>query len=308
MMPCYQLDDELWFPPTEQAEDYGLLAVGGDLSPDRLLMAYSLGVFPWYNPGESILWWAPDPRCVLFPSELQGLRSHPGGLGLYLFGWGVLMTFAAVPVLTYFFGKRWYCSWVCGCGGLAETLGDRWRHLAPKGKESVRWERMNLWVLVAASVVTVMMLTRDVITIFGTPADVGLDWYHLIADVWLVGILPVTLYPFFGGKVWCRYWCPLAKMMQIFSSIYTRFRISRFAIHSNDKCIACGECSRNCQVGIDVMGFALKQEELNSFNTSCIGCGICVTVCPMDTLSFQPASNSESQLVHISSVQEGANL
>lgn len=70
-MPCYQLDDELWFPSTEQAEDYGLLAVGGDLSPDRLLLAYSLGVFPWYNPGEPILWWAPDPRCVLFPSELH---------------------------------------------------------------------------------------------------------------------------------------------------------------------------------------------------------------------------------------------
>jgi MinD superfamily P-loop ATPase len=62
--------------------------------------------------------------------------------------------------------------------------------------------------------------------------------------------------------------------------------VSRFAIRSNDKCIACGECSRNCQVGIDVMQFALKQEELNNANSCCIGCGICVTVCPMDVLSF----------------------
>lgn len=74
-MPCYQLDDELWFPPTDAAEDYGLLAVGGDLSPERLLLAYSLGIFPWYNPGEPILWWSPDPRCVLFPSELHISRS-----------------------------------------------------------------------------------------------------------------------------------------------------------------------------------------------------------------------------------------
>lgn len=74
-MPCYQLDEELWFPPIEVAEDYGLLAVGGDLSTDRLLLAYSLGIFPWYNPGEPILWWSPDPRCVLFPSELHISRS-----------------------------------------------------------------------------------------------------------------------------------------------------------------------------------------------------------------------------------------
>jgi len=74
-MPCYQLDNELWFPPLEEAEDYGLLAVGGDLSPERLLLAYSLGIFPWYNPGEPILWWSPDPRCVLFPSKLHISRS-----------------------------------------------------------------------------------------------------------------------------------------------------------------------------------------------------------------------------------------
>lgn len=74
-MPCYQLDDDLWFPAVEAAEDCGLLAVGGDLSPERLLLAYSLGIFPWYNPGEPILWWSPDPRCVLFPSALHISRS-----------------------------------------------------------------------------------------------------------------------------------------------------------------------------------------------------------------------------------------
>ena len=74
-MPIYQLDEELWFPSPEQAEDYGLLAVGGDLFPERLLLAYSLGIFPWFNPGEPILWWSPDPRCVLFPAELHISRS-----------------------------------------------------------------------------------------------------------------------------------------------------------------------------------------------------------------------------------------
>ena len=63
-------------------------------------------------------------------------------------------------------------------------------------------------------------------------------------------------------------------------------RISRFEIVANDKCIACGECSRNCQVGIPVMQYALKQDVLDNETSSCIGCGICVTVCPMDTLGF----------------------
>jgi polyferredoxin len=212
--------------------------------------------------------------------------------------WGAFLAFVIIPVLVLFHGKR-YCSWICGCGGLAETLGDRWRHLAPKGKTSRQWESMNAVVLAAAVVVTLLMLGRDAVTFFRKPAGVGSEYYHLFADVWLVGILPVSLYPFFGGKVWCRYWCPLAKFMQILSAAYTRWGVSRFAISSNDKCIACGECSRNCQVGIDVMQFALKQEELNNVNSSCIGCGICVTVCPMDVLSFTAARSGESKLVQI---------
>lgn len=65
------------FPPVEQALERpnGLLAAGGDLSPERLLRAYRLGIFPWFSAGEPILWWTPDPRVVLIPSELQIARS-----------------------------------------------------------------------------------------------------------------------------------------------------------------------------------------------------------------------------------------
>ncbi|WP_409526336.1 leucyl/phenylalanyl-tRNA--protein transferase [Nitrincola sp. MINF-07-Sa-05] len=65
------------FPSVERAldEPNGLLAAGGDLSPDRLVQAYRHGIFPWFNPGEPILWWSPDPRCVLFPDELYLSRS-----------------------------------------------------------------------------------------------------------------------------------------------------------------------------------------------------------------------------------------
>ncbi|MCA9771161.1 MAG: NAD(P)-binding domain-containing protein, partial [Myxococcales bacterium] len=190
--------------------------------------------------------------------------------------WGVLLTFVVIPVFVLFNGKR-YCSWVCGCGGLAETFGDRWRHLAPKGKASIRWEWMGNAVLIAAAGITLLMLGKDAIGWFRTPADKGIWLYRIVADVWLVGILPVTLYPFLGGKVWCRYWCPLAKMMQIQSKVFAKIGWSRFKITANDKCIGCHECSRNCQVGIDVMQYALKQQVLDNETSSCIGCGICVT-------------------------------
>jgi len=66
---------DLRFPPVELASPEGLLAVGGDLRAERLLEAYRHGIFPWYNPGQPILWWSPDPRAVLFPSKLKVARS-----------------------------------------------------------------------------------------------------------------------------------------------------------------------------------------------------------------------------------------
>jgi len=73
-MPFFRLSDDLIFPPPELAEENGLLAVGGDLSPERLLLAYSQGIFPWYNVGDPILWWSPSPRLVLFPEEFRVSR------------------------------------------------------------------------------------------------------------------------------------------------------------------------------------------------------------------------------------------
>lgn len=199
--------------------------------------------------------------------------------------WGAVLTFLILPVFAIWHGKR-YCSWICGCGGLAETLGDQWRHLAPKGKASIRWEWMQNAVLIGAFVITAAYLARDVIPGLRPPAEGSVRAYRVLVDVWLVGIIPVTLYPFLGGKIWCRYWCPLAKLMQYFSKWSAKIGVGKFGIDANDKCIGCYECTRNCQVGIDVMSYALKEERLDNTNSSCIGCGICVTVCPMETLSF----------------------
>lgn len=71
----YFLTDRLWFPDVGRADKEGLLAIGGDLSPERLLLAYRSGIFPWFNEDGSILWWSPDPRMVLFPDTIKISRS-----------------------------------------------------------------------------------------------------------------------------------------------------------------------------------------------------------------------------------------
>jgi len=70
-VPVYQLNNNLTFPPPDLAEPTGLLAIGGDLSTERLLQAYARGIFPWYSPGDPLLWWSPDPRTILIPSEFH---------------------------------------------------------------------------------------------------------------------------------------------------------------------------------------------------------------------------------------------
>lgn len=74
-MPLHILTEDLWFPPVEEATNDGLLALGGDLSVERLLLAYRSGIFPWFNEDEPPFWWSPDPRCVLFPEELYVSKS-----------------------------------------------------------------------------------------------------------------------------------------------------------------------------------------------------------------------------------------
>lgn len=74
-MPIFQLSKTLVFPKPEWANKDGLLAIGGDLSIDRLLLAYSKGIFPWYSENDPILWWCPDPRFVLFPQNVNISRS-----------------------------------------------------------------------------------------------------------------------------------------------------------------------------------------------------------------------------------------
>lgn len=94
-MPLFALEKQLIFPPVHLAEPDGLLAVGGDLSTERLLLGYRSGIFPWYE-GDHILWWCPDPRFVLFPGELKVSKSMRSLLKRNAFEFTINKAFSSV--------------------------------------------------------------------------------------------------------------------------------------------------------------------------------------------------------------------
>lgn len=94
-MPLYALDERLWFPPVENSLEDGLLAMGGDLSLERLLLAYKKGIFPWYD-GDVPLWWCPNPRFVLFPLHLKVSKSMRQLIKRNTFSFTVNQDFKAV--------------------------------------------------------------------------------------------------------------------------------------------------------------------------------------------------------------------
>jgi leucyl/phenylalanyl-tRNA--protein transferase len=94
-MPLYALDENIWFPPVSEALEDGLLAMGGDVSVDRLILAYRQGIFPWYD-GATPLWWSPDPRFVLFPEELKVSKSMSVLIRKKTYRFSINTAFAAV--------------------------------------------------------------------------------------------------------------------------------------------------------------------------------------------------------------------
>jgi thioredoxin reductase/ferredoxin len=204
----------------------------------------------------------------------QPLQAEHWGPFVYAIG----LTFVGIPILVHFFGSR-FCSWICGCGALAETLGDEVRNLAPRGPKSIRFERIaGRIVLGLASLVTILTI------FFGNwlLAIHGMALYGIWIDTMLAGAAGLGLYWFFGNRVWCRFFCPLRMYMNLIGAFLSRFRI----VPARDKCIACGQCSRECQMGIPVMDFAKQAKTLDLSNSSCIGCGVCVDVCPVDVLHW----------------------
>ena len=218
----------------------------------------------------------------------QGADLGFAKLGTLMFVWGVALTFVIVPLFTYFYGKRWYCSWVCGCGGLAETLGDPYRQLSDKSVKSWKIERYLInGVLVFAVVMTAMVLYTYMT---GKSNILFLDsyklknWYGFFVGAAFSGVVGTGFYPLMGNRTWCRFGCPLAAAMGIVQRFKSRFRITT----NGGQCISCGNCSTYCEMGIDVRAYAQKGQDI--VRASCVGCGICSAVCPRGVLRLENAS------------------
>jgi len=208
-----------------------------------------------------------------------------GTLGLFMIGWGIALIVIAVPVMVYFFGKRWYCSWVCGCGGLAETLGDPYRQLSQKSLKAWKIER---WMVHGVLLFAIVMTAGVLYTWFtGSSRFLFIDTYTLrdIYGVYIgaafAGVVGTGFYPLMGNRVWCRYGCPLAAYIGLVQRFKSRFRITT----NGGQCISCGNCSTYCEMGIDVRWYAQRGQ--NIVRASCVGCGICSAVCPRGVLNLE---------------------
>ncbi len=226
----------------------------------------------------------PLDYSFFFDTRLNELTSQ-GTLGLFMLGWGIALIIIAVPVFVYFFGKRWYCSWVCGCGGLAETLGDPYRQLSNKSVKAWKVER---WMIHGVLVFAIIMTAGVIYTYWsGSSWVLFFDSYQLreIYGVFIgagfAGVVGTGFYPIMGNRVWCRFGCPLAAYLGIIQRFKSRFRITT----NGGQCISCGNCSTYCEMGIDVRWYAQRGQ--NIVRSSCVGCGICSSVCPRGVLNLE---------------------
>ncbi len=219
----------------------------------------------------------------LWPGTV-GWLTDASHLGVFMVFWGAVMIFVATPVLTYFFGKRWYCSWVCGCGGLAETAGDPFRHLSDKSLRAWKIERWMVHGVLAAVVVgTGLLWVNSAMggAVLGGLSGMFAQWYGFLIGSVFAGVVGVGFYPLMGARVWCRFGCPMAAVLGLQQRFFSRFRITT----NGGQCISCGNCSTYCEMGIDVRWYAQRGQ--NVIRAACVGCGMCASVCPRGVLKLE---------------------
>jgi NosR/NirI family nitrous oxide reductase transcriptional regulator len=245
-------------------------------------------LFPLANYGHGREYWRAFGLILAWPLFIWNFFTDQP-----LWWWlaiGFIQTFVIIPLIIYRWGKGAYCGWICSCGALAETMGDRHRHKMPHGP---LWNRLNMTgqvILIAALLLFALRvvswtwpggLAHRVYTgllsnwsVFG----VELNYYHVV-DIFLAGIVGVGMYFWFSGRVWCRFACPLAALMHIYAR-FSKFRI----FPEKSKCISCNVCTSVCHQGIDIMNFANKGLPME--DPQCVRCSACVQECPTGTLAF----------------------
>ena len=243
---------------------------------------------PWYDFKN--IW--PLNYTFFFDWNIKQLIES-GGLGIFMLVWGIALVLIGVPVITYFFGKRWYCSWVCGCGGLAETMGDPYRQLSDKSLRAWQFERYIIHgVLVFAVLMTIGVLYTYFTgsqQVFFANSDTVRTWYGFLIGSAFAGVVGTGFYPLMGNRVWCRFGCPLAAYLGLVQKFKSKFRITV----NGGQCISCGNCSTYCEMGIDVRWYAQRGQDI--VRSSCVGCGVCSAVCPRGVLRLENGSTDVSE-------------
>ncbi len=245
----------------------------------------SKGYEMWYDTDIKNIW--PLNYDFFYDWNVAGMQvAEYQPVGMTYLWVGILMFLIVTPVITYFVGKRWYCSWVCGCGGLAETAGDNFRQLSSKKLSAWKLERWMIHsVMVLVFIMTVAVLYKH---FTGNSSFLGMDVYNyyqkpygFLIGAAFSGVVGVGFYPVLGSRVWCRFGCPMAGYMGLIQRFKSRFRITT----NGGQCISCGNCSTYCEQGIDVRAYAQKGQ--NIVRASCVGCGICSAVCPRGVLKLE---------------------
>jgi ferredoxin len=254
----------------------------------QLIFAFLIPLWleSWLEPGVHInldfkhMW--PLNASFFEPWHLDAIKAS-GAMGRMSFLTGLLMFLVVAPWATWRWGKGWYCSWVCGCGALAETAGDQVRHLNSPKREHWKIERFSIY----AVLLWIVMSTGVVIFgyVAGQSSIWGLDIYNVftrpysfVVSSLFSGVLGVGLYPVLGNRFWCRFGCPLAAYMGLIQRWKSRFRIEVDA----GACISCNACSAACEMGINVKDYAERGEPV--VRASCVGCGLCEAACPRSVL------------------------
>lgn len=216
---------------------------------------------------------------------------------IYMAVYSVVGSMVVVPLLAVIFGKRWYCSWICGCGGLANTFGDPWRQLSSKSNAAWKFEKVSIHTtLVVSFVLTALvglsfMIGESSPELLETTRTFQKGYGFLVVSV-LSGIVGVAAYPLGGTRVWCRYFCPMAAMLGL-TQKFGRFRITV----KENMCISCGLCSKYCEMGIDVREYAQRNQSF--VRASCVGCGLCSEVCPRGVLRLENKWDRDPQELHM---------
>jgi len=281
-------------------------SVANSLFPSYI-SAEALAAHQWPDWGHPRAYWHAYGFILAWPLNVYNVFTPTPIVGWLIISF--IQTFIIIPALIYKYGKGAYCGWICSCGALAETLGDNQRHKMPHGPV---WNKLNFigqfLLLIAISLLIIRVLgwvfpeswmnqAFDLL-LKGENSEFQLvnplSWKWTV-DVLIGGILGVGLYFKYSGRVWCRFACPLAALM----NIYTRF--SRFRIFANkDKCISCNICTSVCHQGIDVMGFANKGKPME--DPQCVRCSACVSSCPTNVLTFGEIDKSTGKPIRLSTL------